>query len=79
MVLVRLGAAEIQKLRLVSKDWRRAVSDAFAGKLQPRQLAPVVAAIPNATALWCRAIENKLRSKDYHCMGQLRQLTSCGS
>ena len=76
VVLGRLGAAEIQRLRLVSKDWRRAVSDAFVGKLQPRQLAPAVAAFPNATALSCKDIENKLRSEEFHCMGQLEQLTS---
>ena len=76
VVLGRLGAADIEDLRLVSKDWRRAVSDAFSGKLQPRQLAPVVAAFPNATALSCKEVENKLRSEDFHCIGQLEQLTS---
>ena len=76
MVLGRLDAAEIRKLRLVSKDWRKAVSDAFAGKLHPMQLAPAVAAFPKATALSCKAIENKLRSEDFYCMGQLEQLTS---
>ena len=76
MELGRLDAAEIQKLRLVSKDFRRAVSDAVAGKLQPTQLAPAVAAFPNATALTCKEIESKLRSEDYHCIGQLKQLTS---
>ena len=52
------------------------MSDAFAGKLQPKQLAPAVVALPNATALSCRAVENKLRSAEFHCMGRLKQLTS---
>ena len=75
-MLSRLLGAETQKLRLVSKDWKRAVSDAFAGKLQPTQLAPAVAAFPNATALSCKAVENTLRSEEFQCMGQLKQLTS---
>ena len=74
--LGRLDAAEIQRLRLVSKDWRRAVSDAFVGELQPVQLAPAVVAFPNATALSCKDIERKLLSEEFHCIGRLEQLTS---
>ena len=76
VVLGRLGVPEVQRLRLVCKDWRRAVSDAFTGKLQPNQLATAVVAFPNATALSCKAPQNKLRLEDFHCMGQLKQLTS---
>ena len=62
IVLGRLVAAEIQRLRLVSKDWRRAVSDAFVGKLQPMQLEPAAVAFPNATALGlsCKGFQREL-------------------
>ena len=79
IVLGKLLGAEIEKLRLVSKDWRTAVSEwkkQFAGKLRPKQLAPPVVAYPNATALSCEAVEDKLRSEEFQCMGQLKQLTS---
>ena len=52
------------------------MSDAFTGKLQPMQLAPAVAAFPNATSLSCEALQGELRSEEFHCMGQLKQLTS---
>ena len=76
IVLGKLLGAEIEKLRLVSKDWRRAVSDAFAGTLRPTQLAPAVVAFPSATALSCKIVENRLRSEDFQSIGQLNQLTS---
>ena len=50
-------------------------SDAFVGKLQPMQLAPAVVAFPNATALSCKEVERELLSEEFHCIGQLKQLT----
>ena len=52
------------------------MSDAFAGKLRPKQLAAAVVAFPNASALSSEAVENKLRSKEFQYMRQLKQLTS---
>ena len=56
LALARLDAPEVHRLRLVCKDWRRAVSLAFTGKLEPKKLAPAAAAFPHATSLSCRSV-----------------------
>ena len=79
--LGRLGACEVQRLRLVCKDWRRGVSMAFTGKLRPKKLAPAATAFlafPHATSLTlsCRSVGGQLRSKDFRYLGHLKQLSS---
>ena len=79
VALGRLDAPEVQRLRLVCKDWRRGVSMGFTGKFRPKSLALAAAVFPHATSISCWSVtyhRGPLQREDFCCIGRFKQLSS---